>query len=270
MSQCVLIRRLATASALALACIVLGAASADAATVGILPPRNPAADCDAAGLSPWFTLRGLDACRAREGVGPLVLPSNWSALSDGEQLFVLADLERVNRGLAPIVGLSPALNALATAGAQNGTDPPFPNGGYSGGGGLWFGGGSTVAADYAWMYDDGQNGLDINSACADSGGSLCWLHRDITLWKGARGALVAGAGAANGSQALEVLSGYSTSGLSFTWAHELRYFSKAPGVEPLQPAARTAEGIRRLRKHRRHHRHRRHRRTGSGITITVG
>lgn len=236
------IRRLCAAICLAGAIASCAVASASAAT-GIVPPSNPATDCDAQGGHPDFTLSGLNRCRAKEGIGPMVLPSNWSALSAPEQMLVLVDLERVNRGLAPVIGLSPALDQLAADGAQIRNDPAFPSGGFAGGGGIWFGGKSTIAADYAWMYDDGPRGFDINADCpAGSSSSDCWLHRDIILLKGTRGTLVAGGGSTKGSYAFEVLSGYSTAGLMFSWSHELRYFAKRPGAEPLERLTHKASG----------------------------
>src|SRR5579875_1143250 len=61
------------------ACLLLsgGASTARAATTGVLPPRNPAADCTA---GEGMGLSAINACRAQEGVGPLILPSNWNVL----------------------------------------------------------------------------------------------------------------------------------------------------------------------------------------------
>jgi hypothetical protein len=122
--------------AIAIGAFFGGVASANAATAGILPPANPASDCDAQGGHPKLTVKRLDGCRAKEGVGRLVLPSNWSALGGPQQMLVLIDLERVNRGLAPVVGLSPALDQLAAEGARTHMDPPFPSGGFEWGGGI--------------------------------------------------------------------------------------------------------------------------------------
>jgi len=242
------IRRLCAAVCLATA--VASCAVASASASGIAAPPNPLADCDAQGGHPDFTLAGLNGCRAKEGIGTMVLPSNWSSLNGGEQMLVLVDLERVNRGLAPVIGLSPALDELAARGAQNGNDPAFPSGGFAGGGGIWFGGNSTIGADYAWMYDDGPRGLDINEDCPSGGNSSdCWLHRDIILWKGTGGTLVGGGGSTDGSYAFEVLAGYSTAGLTFTWSHELRYFAKQPGVDPFNPLAHNASAHKPGRKH---------------------
>jgi hypothetical protein len=246
----------ATLAAVVAGC-ALGVGPATAASPGILPPANPAADCDPQGSHPGFTLQELNGCRAKENLGPLTLPSNWTSLNAPEQMLVLIDLERVNRGLPAVIGLSPALDQLATHGAQVGDDPAFPSGGFQGGGGIWFGGDSTVAADYVWMYDDGPRGLDINEDCPATGSSGCWLHRDIILWKGTGGELVGGGGATDGSYAFEVLSGYSSAGLTFTWSHELRYFASRPGLDPLNPLARKASGGAQHHKARKHDGHRR-------------
>jgi hypothetical protein len=228
--------RFLAAAVVVIALGAFGVASASAATAGILPPANPATDCDARGGQPDFTVKGLDRCRAKEGVGRLVLPSNWAALTGPQQLLVLIDLERVNRGLAPVVGLSPALDRLAAAGARSHADPSFPSGGFQWAGGVWSSGASTITADYGWMYDDGPKGLDINEDCPASGrSSSCWLHRDIILRTGSSGALVGGAGSTRGSYAFEILAGYSSVGLTFTWARELRYFATKPGVSAVAP-----------------------------------
>ena len=244
-------------------CLFLGAAGASVAqagtATGVNSLRNPSADCDRSSSDIGsLDLRSFNACRAKEGVGPLVLPRNWSTLTQSDQEFVLIDLERVNRGLAPIVGLSTALNVLAATGAATTDDPAFPSHGMSGGGGIWAEASSPIGATYEWMYDDGPNGYDTNSDCPPGGGSGCWLHRDIILWNG-RGPLVAGAagaGAGNhGSYAFEVVSGYSTAGLSFTWAHELASFATKPGRETLGESAES----RRTRHHpTRHHPTRHH------------
>ena len=40
----------------------------------------------------------LDADRAAEGVGPMTLPTNFTSLTVQEQILVLVNLERVDRG----------------------------------------------------------------------------------------------------------------------------------------------------------------------------
>lgn len=251
--------------------VVFGIWSSGALAAGIVPPANPAADCDhSADTNSVWDVSSIDACRAREGIGPVVLPSNWSSLTPTQQTFVLINLERVNRGLAPIAGLSASLDTLAANGAVNQTDPPFPSTGE--GGGIWAGGGSAFGADMMWLYDDGANGFDANEDCATDP-KYCWGHRDIILGSDGGGALVAGGGFSGsggfGSFAYLIMSHYATSDLIFSWNRELRYFTATPQAEPLGSAASDAEQSAAakqlsvtLSKPRRHHRHRK-------TTITV-
>ena len=83
--------------------------------------------------------------------------------------------------VSQFTGLDPALNAVAATAAASNADPA-PPGAYSVNG--W---GSNFAldytplgADFAWMYDDGPGGTNLE--CAPSGGSSCWGHRDNILW----------------------------------------------------------------------------------------
>jgi hypothetical protein len=69
------------------------------------------------------TLQATDTARAREGLAPMTLPGNYTALTAAEQLFVLADTERVDRGLPPALGLVNELDEDAQAAAQADTDP---------------------------------------------------------------------------------------------------------------------------------------------------
>jgi hypothetical protein len=233
------------------ACLLLaaGTSAAQAATAGVVPPRNPASDCNAGGGS--SAVDAINSCRAAEGIGPLVLPGNWSSLTPVQQGFVLINLERVNRGLPAIVGLNASLNGLASSGASRGTDPSFPSGPVSGGG-IWAGAYSVLQADYLWMYVDGPGGDNLD--CTSGNSSGCWGHRDIMLSDRSSATLVAGGGfaTAGGTDSLAylVLSGYSTSNLTFTWAGELKYFASKPAVEPLGKVARARHH---KKKHRRHH-----------------
>jgi hypothetical protein len=208
---------------------------------GTVPPRNPAANvaqrpnysgctekgdctegppCYSSTLAAAFDsaaceqgeLQALDDARAKEGVGPMRLPSNFNSLSADEQLLVTVDLERVGRGLPPFQGIVESLDTLAQAGThvagqRPGTfeDPSVPRG-FSLGGGVAFGyrchqeaGGtyscdgsgqpgaaiaagdniSALDADYDWMYNDGYGGS--NSDCETPQAQSCWGHRDNIL-----------------------------------------------------------------------------------------
>jgi hypothetical protein len=136
---------------------------------------TPDAGCDAAALSDF------DQARADEGLGPMTLPSDFDSLSVAQQLFVLADIERVDRGLIPISAMSAPINALALTGAENDTDPDFPNPFYGNyGGSNWAGAGtSSLFPEFLWVYDDGVG--SGNEDCTQAGDPGCWGHRHNIL-----------------------------------------------------------------------------------------
>lgn len=126
-------------------------------------------------------LAAIDRARAAEGVRPLHLPARFQTLSIPAQLLVLANAERVDRGLRRIVGLTRNLDRSALAGARTDADPvpdPFYGTAY---GSNWAGGfASTLAADFMWMYDDGAGSPNID--CRHAGQSGCWGHRRNILY----------------------------------------------------------------------------------------
>jgi hypothetical protein len=123
------------------------------------------------------------AARGREGLGPLALPSNYVSLTPAEQLFVLTDVERVDRGLPPVVGMVPALDQDAQAGAAGNTDPT-PSALPPGSTALrwasnWAEAAGPMGSHYMWMYDDGPG--SGNTGCSTAASSSCWGHRDNIL-----------------------------------------------------------------------------------------
>lgn len=144
-------------------------------------PRTPAMalactsgpqDCQEA------VVQAIDQARAAEGVGPLELPPYYDSLTTTQQLFVLANLERTDRGLPGFTGLSSKLDALAQTAAASDSDPNGPAG--TTWGSNWAGGeASALLADYDWMYDDGPGSpnMDCTSALANG----CWDHRRNVL-----------------------------------------------------------------------------------------
>jgi hypothetical protein len=161
-----------------------GAITAVASTAvpasGILPPKNPSSDVNP---SPNFLAAGScggggdsAACNALvlravaharkvlEKIGGMSFSlAAYEKLTPIEQLFVTANLERVERGLPAIVVLTKSLDKVAQEGANADTDPPLGNvpGTLPGGGrwvslgGNWAGGyDNALGADYGWMYDD--------------------------------------------------------------------------------------------------------------------
>jgi len=195
-------------------------------------------------------LKAIDAAQVAEHVRRIVLPRNYYHLSVPEQLFVLTDLERVTRGIPPLVGLVPYLNAFALAGARIGADPvlspvtynssfgDWQSGPvvianhYQGGTSIWSGNNSTPAsAMFGWMYDDGWGGsrkATSNFVCTSPQASGCWGHRDNILGAdfgpGCR-TCVAGAGYASSSApgrwstsfAMIFLQPANSLAMSFTW-----------------------------------------------------
>jgi hypothetical protein len=71
-------------------------------------------------------LDAIDHARATEGLGALVLPRTFAAMPFAQQMLTVVDTERVDRHLAPVVGSTSALDALAARGAQADDLPPWP------------------------------------------------------------------------------------------------------------------------------------------------
>ena len=210
--------------------------SVPAGATGILPPDNPSSNI--APSSPDF-LTSIDTARAQEGVGPMgVAESTVTRLPVAEQVFIVINEERIDRGLPPISYMTAQLNGDAQQGADAGDDPGFPTTLGGGdqviwGGSIWAGGLSSVfEADYYWMYSDGfggANGGTTNSACATPSSSGCWGHRDIILHQFgscgsaaptlSMGAAFSATGAAGGSIAAQLIAtcGPLPSGITLTW-----------------------------------------------------
>ena len=170
--------------------LAFGAAPRLATTQTLAPSENPATS-----LTPSATFRSncygttsssacnsaaladIDQARAGEGLAPMVLPADFASLSMQAQLVDVANSERSARGL-PTMADNNQLDALAAAGAQGGSDPTGPPG-YSWGSNISWGYPTALAADFAWMYDDGPGGTNADCTAANSSG--CWGHRDNIL-----------------------------------------------------------------------------------------
>ena len=119
-------------------------------------------------------LKAIDLSRAEQGIGPLVLPAGYDSLGVPEQLLVLANLERVDRGLPGLTGLSVTLDLLARSGADTETEPAGPPG--TEWGTNWAGGEpNALLADFDWMYDDGPGSPNLDCTVQQMTG--CWDHR---------------------------------------------------------------------------------------------
>ena len=172
---------------------------------GIVPPKNPPKNLPpipnffsscAGGVLDDSTacnskaLQAIDQARGTEPLGKLSFSlARFLKLSVVDQLFTIADLERVSRGEAPMVALTSQLDAVAKIGANGNVDPDFTGQKLSGGaqvyawGANWAGGTeSALGSDDSWMYDDGPGGF--NEDCTKTNASGCWGHRDniLGLW----------------------------------------------------------------------------------------
>ncbi len=181
-----------------------------------LAPRASIHGCDVQALL------DIDAARRGEGIAPISLPGDFFTLSIPERLLAIADLERVDRGLVPVLGLTARLDAAAAQAARAEADPIGPEG-YSWGSN-WAGGTrSTVFDDFSWMYDDGFGSQNL--ACRGPNDGGCWGHRDNIL-AAFETPVAMGAGAYRTSLTELLVAGYRPAGggseadplLAPTWA----------------------------------------------------
>ena len=208
-------------------------------TVTLDPYVNTPA-CDA------YVLLSVNHARSLEKVKPMALPTNFSKLTPAQQIFVVLNLERVDRALAPYVGMSTALTAAAQVAARENRDPRPPANFKTGPlnwGGIWAGGISALTSDFVWMYNDGWTGsraATSNLACTSARAPLCWAHRNIILAVNTKSGLyctncLVGAGYAPPRDAkLGPFGSYSAvvaqpaagthPALSFTWARDVKPF----------------------------------------------
>ncbi|HSX47567.1 MAG TPA: hypothetical protein VLF63_02220, partial [Patescibacteria group bacterium] len=120
-------------------------------------------------------------------------------LPQNQQMFIITNAERVDRGLPPITSMTSQLNSYAVYGAKHDCDPGLNSSGcnfactfgtdcYLTGGAKITSVGSNLAAgdpfniliaDYYWMYADGLN--DGNSECTSTVHKGCWGHRSNIL-----------------------------------------------------------------------------------------
>ena len=220
------VRRVATCAALAAVVAVLALTQLGPAQAAIVPPQTPSSNifpapgyvgpCGSLAQPNPYCPHGLTTLygdRQAEGVSPMSLPSTWNTLTPPEQLFVLTNLERIDRGIPPIEGLAANLDASAQAGANAGSDPRFPP--YGSGGGSTYASNSTLGvAMTQWVYDDGANSPNVD--CPTTGAPGCWAHRQIILSRYAAPALM-GVGYGHGTAQLFV-GGDTVDTPYFTWS----------------------------------------------------
>ena len=142
-------------------------------------PSASASGCNSASLA------AIDVARSHEGRDALQLPPGYYQMSINSQMLAVANAERTSRGL-PTLPENASLDQMAAQDTKAGTDSG-PSG-YVWGSNFAAGDPTALTADFAWMYDDGPNGTNID--CSSAGSPGCWGHRDNILapWAGRSGA----------------------------------------------------------------------------------
>ena len=168
--------------------------SAPAGASGIVPPSNPPVNIPpqvmpACSVTPVddtsagcidSVLHNINYARDLEGLGPLVLPSGYATDLVPTQQLIITDEERGDRGLSEFTGIDPVLNTPALTAAGSDSDPVPPNGfDYTTAGSIFALDYTPLGADYAWMYNDGYGGTNLE--CTSPSDSDCWGHRDNIL-----------------------------------------------------------------------------------------
>lgn len=157
--------------------------------------------CDGAAI-PDF-----NAARAKEGLGPIVLPDDFDRLSVRAQVLAITDVERVDRGLRPVDGLSRSINALARQGANSDADPDFPDPfgpGRVEANSNWANTNSALLGAFMWLYSDGPGSGNLD--CTSAGDDGCWGHRH-TMLTDYGNPVVMGAAVASKSLTEEIIGG---------------------------------------------------------------
>jgi hypothetical protein len=159
----------------------------------------------------------------------MVLPTNWTALTPAEQLFVGTNLERTVRGLTPLSAMATSLDLAAVLAAATDTDPEPPIGfPWTDVESNWAGPvGNPLEALYYWMYDDGLGSSNLE--CSPLNLAPCWGHRQNVLAPLSCNLCVMGGAFVTTSQgtiSVTELIVETTGPLvtDFTWAQEQPYF----------------------------------------------
>ena len=132
----------------------------------------------------------INSARAGEGVVALSWPTSLYSLNQAEQEFVMANEERVGRGLPPIAGLTSAADQVATQAAQSESDPDgFDVSGATAYASNWAEDYGQLGSMFDWMYNDGPGSFNMD--CPSAGSPGCWIHRDDILLNTSSGGMVA-------------------------------------------------------------------------------
>jgi len=147
-----------------------------------------ASNLDSSGACLAAVISATTNARASEGVRALSFnAASFRKLTIGEQLFVLVNLERTARGIAPFVVLSSQLDQVALNAARAQVDPQMGadavligSGPIVAWGSNWAGETPSAAvSNYYWMYEDGRGSSNVD--CTPTTLKQCWGHRDNIL-----------------------------------------------------------------------------------------
>ena len=176
-------------------------------------------------------IAAIDRARSMEHVRPMILPDNFTKLSYAEQTFVVSNLERVDRGLAPFRGITAKLNGTAKQAARANVDPAPA---YSAVGRFvvadyqsnWTSNFGPLAGDYGWMYADGYGSYNVD--CASPSAPGCWGHRDIILTTYSKPGLISGVGSEKQGGLVSIAQLFvagrgQPSDFTYTWRQALRH-----------------------------------------------
>ena len=189
----------------------------------------------------------LDKARATLGVGPYDLPSDFLTLAPIDQIFILADLDRIAYAVPPVPGLTAALDAAAAEGVQRDDDPAAPAVsaqafGYSSN---WAGAfENDLAAYYDWLYDDGYGSSNLD--CKTPSASGCWGHRqDVYAFDVAKGTAMGAAVGLDpsGMAGYTMLVAWSIPAIDdpfvYTWSQAV---AEGAGTNPYDPGVPALSG----------------------------
>jgi hypothetical protein len=163
--------------------MIAAAPAAADPSVSYSPSTQTLTDCDRGNTLQCDidALGDINEARSYEGVGPMVLPTNYESLSEPQQVLTVTNLERTGRGLIPAAGLSASLDTIAAVAAAARVDPDPSS--FLGDtlASNWAGGISDpLLVDFYWMYDDGAGSPNLDCVSASDAG--CWDHRDNILF----------------------------------------------------------------------------------------
>jgi hypothetical protein len=180
-------------------------------------------------------LAAINHQHALEHIKAITLPRTFWSLAPALQIFVITNLERVSRGLKPVVGVNAQMSGWATTATRRSSDVAVGAWDLSNGtqlqtfGSVWAADLNSLDADFIWMYADGwSTGGSMNADCTSAKSTGCWGHRQIMLGSyGGSSALVAGAASAQRLLAggdlnsdAEAIANYTGTKptLTYTWA----------------------------------------------------